>query len=210
MPLTVRRAASFADSMIAMSTLGANLVAYPSASDGPHQPRRWIRAGPADWLIRGCRQQGIPDHSSHDLPRGGAGLAMARAALHELQRQRGRLRGRTTHRARGRAARLAIGCSASGSTASLAAGKAPGGVHLRLVTRRVLRNAPGRGAPIGLRQTRDAPLLHRAVWPTRQHARTAIFRYIEAFYNRRRRHSGLGFRSPAQFEADTSAATLSA
>jgi putative transposase len=53
-------------------------------------------------------------------------------------------------------------------------------------------------------------LLHRAVWPTRHQARAAIFHYIEGFYNRRRRHSGLGFRSPAQFEADTSAATLSA
>jgi hypothetical protein len=34
-------------------------------------------------------------------------------------------------------------------------------------------------------------LLQRAVWPTRQHARAAIFRYIEGFYNAsERRHSG--------------------
>ena len=58
--------------------------------------------------------------------------------------------------------------------------------------------------------TLKTELLHRAVWPTRQHARTAIFGYIEGFYNRRRRHSALAFRSPAEFEADACAATLSA
>jgi transposase InsO family protein len=58
--------------------------------------------------------------------------------------------------------------------------------------------------------TLKTELLHRAVWPTRQRARTAIFSYIEAFYNRQRRHSALGFRSPADFEADVSATTLSA
>ena len=33
--------------------------------------------------------------------------------------------------------------------------------------------------------TLKTELLHRAVWTTRQHARTAVFRYIEGFYNRR-------------------------
>jgi hypothetical protein len=32
-------------------------------------------------------------------------------------------------------------------------------------------------------------LIHRAVWPTRQHARTAIFHYVEGFYKRLRRLS---------------------
>jgi putative transposase len=58
--------------------------------------------------------------------------------------------------------------------------------------------------------TLKTELLHRAVWPTRQHARTAIFGYVEAFYNRRRRHSALGFRSPVDFEALGPTATLSA
>jgi len=53
-------------------------------------------------------------------------------------------------------------------------------------------------------------LLHRATWPTRQHAQTAIFTYIESFYNRQRRHSTLDYRSPADFEADHLAATLAA
>ena len=29
----------------------------------------------------------------------------------------------------------------------------------------------------------------------------AIFEFIEGFYNRRRRHSALGYRSPADYEA---------
>jgi len=35
---------------------------------------------------------------------------------------------------------------------------------------------------------------------TRQEARTAIFEYVEGFYNRTRRHSALGYLSPAEFE----------
>lgn len=36
---------------------------------------------------------------------------------------------------------------------------------------------------------------------TRAQARTALFEYIEVFYNRQRLHSSLGYRSPDQFEA---------
>jgi putative transposase len=35
---------------------------------------------------------------------------------------------------------------------------------------------------------------------TREEAKTDIFFYIEAFYNRRRRHSALDYVSPADFE----------
>jgi putative transposase len=41
-------------------------------------------------------------------------------------------------------------------------------------------------------------LVHRTTFPTREAARRAIFEYVETFYNRRRRHSGLGFLTPAQ------------
>src|SRR3954463_10622848 len=41
-------------------------------------------------------------------------------------------------------------------------------------------------------------LVHRTDFPTREAAKRAIFEYVEAFYNRRRRHSGLGFLTPAQ------------
>ena len=48
--------------------------------------------------------------------------------------------------------------------------------------------------------TLKTELLYRNTWPTRQAARTAIFEYIEGFYNTRRRHSTLSYLSPAEFE----------
>jgi transposase InsO family protein len=44
-------------------------------------------------------------------------------------------------------------------------------------------------------------LVHRRHFPTRAEARTAIFDYIEAFYNRTRRHSSLGYQSPLDYES---------
>jgi putative transposase len=43
-----------------------------------------------------------------------------------------------------------------------------------------------------------AELVHRTAFPTREAARRALFEYVEGFYNRRRRHSGVGFLTPAQ------------
>ena len=40
----------------------------------------------------------------------------------------------------------------------------------------------------------------REHFKTHEEARTAIFEYIEAFYNRIRKHSTLGYLSPVQFE----------
>ncbi len=48
--------------------------------------------------------------------------------------------------------------------------------------------------------TLKAELVSRLEFPTRQAARTAIFEYLETFYNTRRLHSSLGYRSPADFE----------
>lgn len=42
----------------------------------------------------------------------------------------------------------------------------------------------------------------RRRFPTRRAAKTAIFDYIEGFYNRRRIHSSLGYKSPRDFEED--------
>lgn len=44
-------------------------------------------------------------------------------------------------------------------------------------------------------------LIYRNVWASRAQARRAIFEYIEVFFNRKRRHSSLGYRSPAAYEA---------
>jgi putative transposase len=43
-------------------------------------------------------------------------------------------------------------------------------------------------------------LVHDADFATRTEARAAIFEYIEVFYNRQRRHSSLGYVSPAEYE----------
>jgi putative transposase len=48
--------------------------------------------------------------------------------------------------------------------------------------------------------------LHPTTWLTRAHARSAIGDYIERFYNERRLHSTLGYRSPAHFEAQLNVA----
>jgi len=49
-------------------------------------------------------------------------------------------------------------------------------------------------------------LLDDGRWPTRASAHKAIFEYIEADYNTRRRHSTLGYLSPAAYEATATTA----
>jgi putative transposase len=46
-------------------------------------------------------------------------------------------------------------------------------------------------------------LVHRQSWPTRRELISEVFEFVEAFYNTTRRHSTLGYLSPAQFEAMT-------
>ena len=53
--------------------------------------------------------------------------------------------------------------------------------------------------------TLKVELLHGKLYDTRQETRTAIFESIEAFYNRQRRHSHLGYLSPADFEKTNAA-----
>lgn len=48
--------------------------------------------------------------------------------------------------------------------------------------------------------TLECELLDRVSLPTRTHAEREIFTYIEGFYNPRRRHSALGYVSPAEHE----------
>jgi len=46
-------------------------------------------------------------------------------------------------------------------------------------------------------------LIRRRSWPERRELIGEVFDYIETFYNARRRHSTLGYLSPAQFETST-------
>ena len=43
-------------------------------------------------------------------------------------------------------------------------------------------------------------LVNRRRWPSRLELQSAVFEYIEAFYNRQRRHSTLEMHSPVAYE----------
>jgi len=51
--------------------------------------------------------------------------------------------------------------------------------------------------------TLKTELIYHEIFITRKDAKLKIFEYIELFYNRKRRHSSLGYKSPAQFEMMT-------
>ena len=48
--------------------------------------------------------------------------------------------------------------------------------------------------------TLECELLERRSFESKAQARTALFSYIEGWYNPRRRHSALGYQSPMNFE----------
>jgi putative transposase len=50
--------------------------------------------------------------------------------------------------------------------------------------------------------TLKTELVYGRSWPTRLELRAAVFEYIEVFYNRRRLHSSVGYRTPAQVESE--------
>lgn len=45
-------------------------------------------------------------------------------------------------------------------------------------------------------------LVYRQSWPTKSELETAVFEYIEVYYNRKRMHSALGYRTPEQVESE--------
>jgi hypothetical protein len=49
--------------------------------------------------------------------------------------------------------------------------------------------------------TLECELLARQSFPTQMAARTALFAYLEVFYNRQRRHSALGYLAPVAYES---------
>ena len=54
--------------------------------------------------------------------------------------------------------------------------------------------------------TLKTELLHHEDYQGPEQAKPAIFEFIEVFYNQQRRHSTLGYLSPAQYEQTTLAA----
>ncbi|MGC0335076.1 transposase InsO family protein [Streptomyces sp. SLBN-8D4] len=48
--------------------------------------------------------------------------------------------------------------------------------------------------------SKQIELLNRKRWKTRVELANAIFEFIEIFYNRQRRHSALGYRTPIEYE----------
>ena len=56
--------------------------------------------------------------------------------------------------------------------------------------------------------TLEKDLLRDAAFATRRQARAEIFDYIEGFYNTRRLHSGLGYRTPTEVERLMAFSTL--
>jgi transposase InsO family protein len=44
-------------------------------------------------------------------------------------------------------------------------------------------------------------LVNHERYKTREEARRSIFEFIEVFYNRKRQHGSIGYRSPEAFEA---------
>ncbi|CAM5784172.1 Integrase catalytic domain-containing protein OS=Cellulomonas persica OX=76861 GN=CPE01_11040 PE=4 SV=1 [Cellulomonas persica] len=58
--------------------------------------------------------------------------------------------------------------------------------------------------------TMQRELLDRRTWASREELAAGIFEWIEGFYNPHRRHSGLGYRSPNDFEDLHTTATAAA
>jgi transposase InsO family protein len=54
-----------------------------------------------------------------------------------------------------------------------------------------------RGSRVVVRDTENE-MYYRQSFATKARARFAVAEYIEAFYNRRRMHSSIGYRTPAQ------------
>jgi transposase InsO family protein len=80
--------------------------------------------------------------------------------------------------------------------------------HARLAARHGVRLSVGRRGQCwdnavaeSFFATIKTELLHRRAWPPQAAARQAIFEYVEGWYNTRRRHSALGYLSPAAYEA---------
>jgi transposase InsO family protein len=59
-----------------------------------------------------------------------------------------------------------------------------------------------RAEPVRRGRGHNQELIKRQSWKSRDEGRLVVFSYIESFYNPRRRHSSLGYRSPDDYEAE--------
>jgi transposase InsO family protein len=50
--------------------------------------------------------------------------------------------------------------------------------------------------------TLKTELVHHHRYESRSAAHASLFEYIEGFYNRQRKHSALGYKSPSAYEED--------
>ena len=81
-----------------------------------------------------------------------------------------------------------------------------------LATHGIVVSMSRRGKLLGQRLRRkflrhaQGELIYHRQYRTREDAKQDIFKYIEVFYNRLRRHSTLSYYSPAEFEARTTVA----
>ena len=50
--------------------------------------------------------------------------------------------------------------------------------------------------------TLEWELIEESDWHTHNEAKRAIFEYLEVWYNQTRCHSALGYKSPAEYEAE--------
>jgi len=89
--------------------------------------------------------------------------------------------------------------------------------HARLAKRHGVRLSVGRRGQCwdnavaeSFFSTLKTELIHRQAWTTRKASHQAIFEYIEGWYNTRRRHSSLGYLSPAAYESGTAISLLPA
>jgi putative transposase len=90
----------------------------------------------------------------------------------------------------------------SGQYVSLAFGQAAGeaGIARSMGSK---RDAYDNAVAESVFATLKKELVNRRSWPTRREPMSEVFEYIEAFYNRARRHSTLGYLSPADYENRT-------
>ena len=73
-----------------------------------------------------------------------------------------------------------------------------------------VRCPPNRGRVKSFFGTLKQELVYLTAFKTRQEAKAAIFEYIEAFYNRQRLHSTLGFMPPDEYETISAGGALAA